>query len=583
MKKVFALFLTLSLVLSTLSNAFAHDYAMSFLFGGTTATYTKYVDNTNGVLNCVSPDYFEINADGSLNSKKVDAALIKNMKERGVQVTPFISNHWDRDLGIKALDNSVSLSAEIAKVVYEFELDGINIDIENVSHLHRDAYTNFVKLLKQHMPDKIVSVSVAANPWGWTTGWHGSYDYANLAKHADYLMIMGYDESYLGGPAGAVASKQFIEKSVEYALKHTTSDKIVLGVPFFGRFWKSGETVGGNGITAMDVRNILSNYGATKTYIDDKQSAQVFLTLNEGDVMPKIWGGRILSPGNYEIWYDDIQATSFKLDFINKYGLKGSGSWAMGQEDKDIWGEYAFYKTPSTPQEPTPTPTPAPEITPTPTPAPTPTPEITPTPTPAPGKPNKPGQNKPKAFSEEINKRGWIKGDVELFSEQTLSKAEAIKAIMLMAADLPDVESDGEDDFRDTADHKHNKYLRKAAQYGIIEPGDDGNFNPDSPITKEELILYLERVLYLPDTVNFFSEDIKDLDIKNTETFYAISKYYELEIVNIDENGRFNPKSSISKEEASEIFYKLTGIGAKDLKPIKEPGQKQKHKILEPR
>lgn len=47
---------------------------------------------------------------------------------------------------------------------------------------------------------------MAANPKGWTTGWHGSYDYKSLAEYADYLMIMAYDESWNGSSEGPVAS-----------------------------------------------------------------------------------------------------------------------------------------------------------------------------------------------------------------------------------------------------------------------------------------------------------------------------------------------------------------------------------------
>lgn len=55
------------------------------------------------------------------------------------------------------------------------------------------------------MPNnKTISIAVAANPYGWTTGWHGSYDYMKLSEYSDYLMLMAYDESYNGGSVGPV-------------------------------------------------------------------------------------------------------------------------------------------------------------------------------------------------------------------------------------------------------------------------------------------------------------------------------------------------------------------------------------------
>lgn len=83
-------------------------------------------------------------------------------------------------------------------------LDGVNVDIENVTEKQRTQYTELVRRLRESLPsDKEVSVAVAANPSGWNTGWHGSYDYAELGKYADHLFIMAYDEHYQGGaPAG---------------------------------------------------------------------------------------------------------------------------------------------------------------------------------------------------------------------------------------------------------------------------------------------------------------------------------------------------------------------------------------------
>lgn len=106
--------------------------------------------------------------------------------------------------------------------------------------MDRDAYTDLVRLLREKLPaDKEVSVAVAANPNGWTKGWHGTYNYKELAKYASYLMIMAYDESYEGGPEGPVASIGFVDRSIQYALKQgVPADKVVLGVPFMVVFGK---------------------------------------------------------------------------------------------------------------------------------------------------------------------------------------------------------------------------------------------------------------------------------------------------------------------------------------------------------
>ena len=137
------------------------------------------------------------------------------MHKRRIKVTPFLSNHWDQAFGRKALQNRHALAQQIANAVEKYNLDGVNVDIENVTHADRADYTDFVRILRSRLGrDKVLSVAVGANPRGLTTGWIGSYDYAALAAHSDYLMIMAYDEHYPGSAPGPVASADFVEKSI---------------------------------------------------------------------------------------------------------------------------------------------------------------------------------------------------------------------------------------------------------------------------------------------------------------------------------------------------------------------------------
>lgn len=763
MKKYIKIILTTTILFSLSVTTFAHEYATSFLFGGTTVQYNNYVENTDNTLNSVSPDYFEISADGNLIYTKIDVEFISNMKEKGIKVMPFISNHWDKNLGLAALKNTEILTSQIANQIYINDLDGINIDIENVSHLQKEDYTNFVKVLRGKIPDKIISVSVAANPNSWKTGWHGSYDYKNLAETSDYLLIMGYDESYFGSEAGPVASSNFVEKSILYALNETTADKIVLGIPFFGRYWKNGEKVGGHGITSMDIENLLANYKSSKDYDINSQSAQVFLEIKEDDVMPKLWGGTVLTSGKYEIWYDDLNSTKYKLALVDKYNLKGSASWALGQDDIKIWKEYSNYKkvesdntslitvlnrgTAPVNTNPTETSKPTNTQLPTETSKPTniskitntlvpylvddsnfdpvqnttdnftnslpisainsdmitSTPEIqnninVPSSTAIPSpiiyndEPNitnntnsnninsnkvsgdktirswtseesydennslirietikiqikqakdtsdnsneenninynlneksnindilneestinigndmynqrylrKPDENVSKYYNSlpilsenkskktenevveaEVISKGWIALD-EYKRNKYLTRSEAIKILMRMGSVLEEPKS-YINSFDDINNHPDKDFILKAEYYGIIKDDGINKFYPDKEISKEDLVIYMERLFNLPDTVNFESEKINDIfKNENSETYYAINKFYEHEIIDVDSKGNFYPDFFITMGEMAKIAHRLDGCGIRELQASGD----NKNKILEPR
>ena len=197
-------------------------YIMGYLYRGTDIQQIEYVNQTNNALDTVSPSYFNIREDGSLKLNYLSSYFIKSMHDRGIKVVPFLSNHWNRTAGINALQNVESLSTQIADYIEEYNLDGVNVDIENVTHEQRDQYTEFVRLVLEKVPaHKEISVAVAANPNNWQVGWHGSYDYSALAEYADHLLIMAYDEHYEGSEAGPVASINFVENSIKYALSKT--------------------------------------------------------------------------------------------------------------------------------------------------------------------------------------------------------------------------------------------------------------------------------------------------------------------------------------------------------------------------
>lgn len=342
-------------------------YTMGYLYSGTDQQQIEYVNQTNNALDTVSPSYFDIQEDGSLKLNYLSQRLIDTMHQKGIKVVPFISNHWNRTAGINALKNADALSTQIANYVEKYNLDGVNVDIENVTHEQRDQYTEFVRLLREKIPShKEVSVAVAANPNNWQVGWHGSYDYSALAEHADHLLIMAYDEHHEGGEAGPVASIDFVEKSIQYALRHTTADKIVMGVPFYGRVWSlDSNRIVGKGISSKTIQKILSDCESTVTFDQTSQSVKAEFTITETSGQYTVGGDFVLQPGKYVVWFENDQSYQAKLNLIQKYNLKGAGSWALGQEDPSIWDHYESWidgddhentqpSEPSTPETPAP-------------------------------------------------------------------------------------------------------------------------------------------------------------------------------------------------------------------------------------
>lgn len=319
----------------------ASKISMAYLYGN--YDYVELVTRNENAVNVVSPSYFDLDSNGDLVLNNIDKNLVNKMHEKGIMITPFLSNHWDREKGRAALNNREKLSTELVKIVNEYNLDGINVDIENVTEIDREKYTDLVRLIREKLPDdKTLSVAVAANPYNLKTGWHGSYDYTELSKYADYLMIMAYDEHYESGTEGAVASIKFVEETIEYALSKTTGDKIVVGLPFYGRYWQNGSSYGGYGVTLEKIKNLISNYDSEIYYDEENENVKAIIKIRAGDIKPSI-NGRTLYEGTYTFYYENAKSIEEKIKLIEKYNLRGIGCWSLGQETQEVWSYYSKY------------------------------------------------------------------------------------------------------------------------------------------------------------------------------------------------------------------------------------------------
>ncbi len=318
----------------------AERISLGYIYS-TSKSHTEIVEETNGGVNVVSPTCFDLTLKGHLDIKPImDENFVENMHAQGVKVTPFLSNHWGQKRAQAALKNADVLISEIIEAVEKYNFDGVNVDLENLSSKDRDSLTEFMRLLREAMPEeKTVSIAVAPNPGKLTTTWLAAYDYENLAKYADYLVLMAYDEHCYGGAEGPVASIEFVEKSITSVLEVAPRDKIVLGIPMYGRFWEVGAPTGGEAIINAQVPRIIKKFNVVPNYIEAEGTPMLEVTVNEGETGPYV-NGRFLDAGTYRIWYENERSIKEKLALVNKYELLGAGVWALDNEEASMWDYY---------------------------------------------------------------------------------------------------------------------------------------------------------------------------------------------------------------------------------------------------
>jgi spore germination protein YaaH len=506
-------------------------FNMSYVYFGNSTLYTDLVDNTDGSLDEIAPNYFDLNEDGTLKlTPTVNRSFINDMHNRGIKVAPFLSNHWDRQKGINALKNREMLAEQVAGAILEYGLDGVNVDIENMTENERDIYTDFVRLLRKKLPEgKSVSVAVVPNPYKLTAGWHASYDYAGLAKYSDYLMLMAYDEHYQGdirktGGPGPVAGFEFVENSIKAALQQVPPEKLLLGIPFYGRLWKRGASYGGYGISNNMVEELVKEYNGKVIYDYVQKSPRAVITIKASGKKPVVFG-KTLEAGTYDIWFENEESIKRKLELVGKYGLKGTGSWSLGQEEKSTWDFYSLWLN---------------------------------------GRYFNDIQNHwAKKSIVAAMDNGWMNGvsGASFQPDAPITRAQAAALFVRVmnidtagAGDRPPV-------FSDMAGHWAFKEIEAAAEAGLVKGTADSLFEPDKALTREQMVVLLDRIFGAktpaqgaPAAEVFFS-DVTPGSVP--WSFDAINRMAAAGMVSGFPDGMFRPGDIMSRGQIAVLMVRI--------------------------
>lgn len=261
---------------------------------------------------------------------------------------------WSKNFSDAVLtENSRQLFANSAvEFMLKHKLDGIDLDWEypgqiGDNNVFREAdkenFTFILKLLRT----KLDSVSTKGNPYLLTiaTGANQSYlDHTNMKeaqKYLDFINIMTYDfftggSKYTGHHANLYNSAYNIKspKSAEIAVQQHIDagipmGKIVLGVPFYGRWWK-GANPKNNGLYQFS-NGRTGAYGYNQ--IADSIKNNVFKAYwEESASVPYIWRQK----DSLFLTYDNSRSIQIKAEFVKKKQMGGLMFWQFNADNGEL-------------------------------------------------------------------------------------------------------------------------------------------------------------------------------------------------------------------------------------------------------
>lgn len=302
------------------------------------AVYTRNPDTSKipdmqGV-NIVSPTWFKLGSpEGTVNNLG-SIEYVNWAKAKGYQVWGLFSNDFNPDLTHAAFSDFETRQNIIRQLLHYsqmYQLDGINIDIENVRQEDGPLVTQFVREATPYFHESGLYVSMDITFISGSGNWSAFYERDKLAAIVDYMVVMAYDEHWGSSPvAGSVASMPWVEKNLQKLLEVVPNQKLVLGVPLYTRLWTEQMAEDG----AVTVSSKSMSMAEVKEWLETKQITPVY-DESTGQNYAEYYSGE--EKATYKIWLEDETSLKKRVELTQKYQLAGIGSWSRYFAAPNAW------------------------------------------------------------------------------------------------------------------------------------------------------------------------------------------------------------------------------------------------------
>lgn len=249
----------------------------------------------------------------------------------------FLNSETAQDNFLQSIDN----------VLLAYPFSGINIDIETSGETNenmRQNLTNFMIKFRKHLNEKYNHVQLSIDMYAGAAANQQLWNVEEIAPYVDYIVVMAYDfhrssSSNAGPVAPLFGGKELwdgdINGYLQAFLKVVPSEKILLGVPFYGYEWQT--------TSRESQSHTFPDTGSTASYtrvveiLERKDELDVQEHWNEDALSPYI---SYIEDGEiYVIYYENSRSISYKLDYLNQLDLGGIAIWALGYESdsRELW------------------------------------------------------------------------------------------------------------------------------------------------------------------------------------------------------------------------------------------------------
>ncbi|MFH9419409.1 glycosyl hydrolase family 18 protein [Streptomyces sp. NPDC017529] len=284
-------------------------------------------------LHTVSPFWYRATSGTTVKGQHGagNRRVIDGLHRAGIKVVPTVNEAMNADTMAALFHDRARRTAHVSallRLVASRAYDGIDLDYETMATTGtarmrdrvRTGYALFADELcaRLHAKGKLCVITVMAR-----TGNSGkAYDYVRLGRAADRIRIMGYDLHWAEGSPGPLSSLAWYEEFLRYATRTVPRDKLEVAFPGYGWDWTLGVKARAGHLTWKQAEALRRRKGAA--YRFDTKSGTPHFTYKAGRAV-------------HHVWYQDARGVAAHLPLLKKYGVRGTGLWALGFEDPGFW------------------------------------------------------------------------------------------------------------------------------------------------------------------------------------------------------------------------------------------------------
>lgn len=242
-------------------------------------------------------------------------------------VQNFAGTEWD-GAGAAALLHVPAARTALARRLGAFvaarHAAGLVMDFEALPARAMGDYLRFLGSLRTALPvGAKIAVTAPAEDEDWPV--------AAIARAADKLIFMAYDQHWEGAEAGPIAAQDWFVRQVEDARRVVAPDKLVVALGSYAYDWHGDDT---DALSIEDAWLAAHDSAAPVTF--DPASGNAGFAYDED-------GQR------HTVWMVDAAASWNQLAALKRLGIGDVALWRLGSEDPGFWSDLHAFRQGGTP------------------------------------------------------------------------------------------------------------------------------------------------------------------------------------------------------------------------------------------